>query len=156
MTAIKFTHTHEAYEDGRIRNFKTGTWLKFQKSPNGYYKVDIFIDGRNKTITVHRVIAECFVPNPLKKKTVNHKDGNKLNNLASNLEWMTQRENNLHKNKILKRRQGAGNSKAVLDFSTGLFFDNGRQAAMSLCINISTLNSMLNGSRKNRTSLRYV
>lgn len=57
------------------------------------------IRGNYKICTagiVHRVVAECFVPNPYNLKTVNHKDGNKLNNHADNLEWMTQRQNVRH------------------------------------------------------------
>lgn len=45
---------------------------------------------------VHRLVAKCFVPNPHNLPTVNHKDGNKLNNHADNLEWMTQRQNVRH------------------------------------------------------------
>jgi len=45
---------------------------------------------------VHRLVAQCFVPNPYKLSTVNHKDGNKQNNHADNLEWMTQKQNVRH------------------------------------------------------------
>lgn len=49
-----------------------------------------------KTYSVHRLVAQTFLSNLENKATVNHKDGNKWNNLVSNLEWATQRENNLH------------------------------------------------------------
>ena len=45
---------------------------------------------------LHRLLAETFIPNPKNLETVNHKDGNKLNNKLSNLEWMTRKENLHH------------------------------------------------------------
>ena len=49
-----------------------------------------------KFVTIHRLVALTFLPNPDNKRTVNHKDGNKLNNHVSNLEWATYQENNKH------------------------------------------------------------
>lgn len=46
--------------------------------------------------SIHRLVAKAFIPNPDQKDTINHVDGNKLNNDISNLEWSTQGENNLH------------------------------------------------------------
>ena len=45
---------------------------------------------------MHRLLAETFIPNPLNKAHVNHLDGNKANNLLSNLEWATEKENAQH------------------------------------------------------------
>ena len=45
---------------------------------------------------VHRLVARFFIPNPLNRRCVNHKDGNKANNHFSNLEWCTHRQNALH------------------------------------------------------------
>lgn len=56
-----------------------------------------------KNMKVHRLVALAFIPNPENKKTVNHKDGNRLNNAADNLEWATQEEQNRHKNDVLQR-----------------------------------------------------
>lgn len=72
----------------------------------GYYCVNLCKNGKAKKHLVHRLVAEAFIPNPENKKTVNHKDGNKLNNSFENLEWNTYSENNLHKHRILKKHIG--------------------------------------------------
>ena len=46
--------------------------------------------------SVHRIVAEVFVPNPYGYSEVNHKDGNKKNNCATNLEWVTHKRNIEH------------------------------------------------------------
>lgn len=51
---------------------------------------------------VHRLVASAFVLNRQNLTEVNHKDGDKKNNIASNLEWTTRQKNNLHKNRVLK------------------------------------------------------
>lgn len=75
-------------KDGRVYNKEKSTWLK-QRLQNGYYTVNI-----NKyTLTVHRLVAKTFIPNPENKPYVDHIDSNKTNNKLENLRWCTQQEN---------------------------------------------------------------
>jgi hypothetical protein len=69
--------------------------LKPRIGPHGYYYVNLCSDTK-RSECIHRLVATAFVPNPENKKCVNHKDGNKLNNVVSNLEWATHSENNQH------------------------------------------------------------
>lgn len=62
----------------------------------GYYIVCLYNEFGRKNKRVHRLLMEAFVPNPLNKKQINHKDANKLNNDMSNLEWATSSENTQH------------------------------------------------------------
>lgn len=70
--------------------------LKTCKGKVGYIVTDLNKNNKRKTKYIHRLVAEAFIPNPENKPCVNHKDGNKLNNKISNLEWVTYSENNKH------------------------------------------------------------
>ena len=78
--------------DGRKRKIKDRT-LKGSSYSGGYSGVTLHKDGCTKFVNIHRIVAEAFVPNPLEKEEVNHKDENPSNNHASNLEWVTHKEN---------------------------------------------------------------
>lgn len=84
---------------GNVRNAITKQVLKsYISKQNGYKHISFHISkeiGR-KTFKVHRLVAEHFIPNPENRKTVNHKDFDKLNNNVSNLEWHTLNENIAH------------------------------------------------------------
>ena len=77
---------------GNIFNVKTQRILK-PSNINGYRRVHI---SKNKTMYIHRLVAETFIPNPENKPFVNHIDGNRQNNMVKNLEWCTQKENVHH------------------------------------------------------------
>ncbi len=84
---------------GNVKNAKSGRVLKQRVNKNGYSQVALKPNGRNGgdiCLKVHREVATAFIPNPEGKPTVNHIDGNKLNNQVSNLEWSTQSENIRH------------------------------------------------------------
>lgn len=63
------------------------------KHHGGYMIVHL---GKSKIRMIHTLVAEAFIPNPDKKKYVNHIDGNKSNNMVTNLEWVTSKENMNH------------------------------------------------------------
>lgn len=83
---------------GKIFSHRTKKFLKVRKC-NGYFTFTTRLGGRSskaKTLKVHRLVAETYIPNPNNLPFINHIDGNKLNNDVSNLEWVTHKENVEH------------------------------------------------------------
>ena len=82
----------------RTRKVLKGRILKQNFCNSGYLHVNLSKRGNHKTIMVHRIVAKVFVDNDDEKKkiAVNHIDGNKTNNNASNLEWCTYSDNQKH------------------------------------------------------------
>jgi len=82
--------------DGTITSLKTGKVLAHNICQAGYHRVGVYHEGKRKGMSVHRLVAIAFIPNPGNKSDVNHKDGNKANNHVNNLEWCTRQENMSH------------------------------------------------------------
>jgi hypothetical protein len=94
---IPFAKRYLVYTNGAIFNTQTGNALKPYIGPSGYASVDIKTDwGKRLAYRVHRLVALCFVPLVPGKTQVNHKDFDKLNNAASNLEWVDSSGNQTH------------------------------------------------------------
>ncbi|WP_202980718.1 HNH endonuclease [Alteromonas sp. RKMC-009] len=89
-----YENLYEVSSLGRVSNYRK--IMKTYSINSGYQAVKLSKDGKKKSFLVHRLIATAFVPNPENKPVVNHIDGNKLNNAASNLEWVTTAENLQH------------------------------------------------------------
>lgn len=68
---------------------RKGKILRLRRQRNGYLKIGLLKGGIQKWYNVHRIVADAFIPNPDNLPYVNHKDENKANNIASNLEWCT-------------------------------------------------------------------
>lgn len=67
--------------------------LKPALGKRGYYIVSLNHNGKSKTFTIHRLIAEAFIPNPLNKKFIDHINTIKTDNRIENLRWVTSKEN---------------------------------------------------------------
>jgi hypothetical protein len=83
--------------EGIVINLKTKRELKGTLARNEYRNVQLTINGKAKSVMVHRLVAETFIPNPNNYSMVSHIDGNKYNNNVDNLQWC---EEPIKKNKI--------------------------------------------------------
>lgn len=82
---------------GRLRNKTTLHILKLTLNRRGYQRTTLQQNGKKCQVVVHRLVAKEFKPNEnADNLTVNHIDGNKLNNHIDNLEWLTNKENLKH------------------------------------------------------------
>lgn len=84
------------HTDSRIFNKKTGNYAKAHIGNTGYWYV--WCNGKHEL--VHRLLAQCFIPNPKNKPFVNHINGIRDDNRLENLEWCTNRENLIHYRKL--------------------------------------------------------
>ena len=113
---------------GNLRNIKNKLLLKQQINDRGYKEVCISLGkrGRCKCLKIHRCVAFMFVTGYQKGLVVNHMDGNKCNNVFSNLEWVTNKQNTQHaiKNGLSHR------NKPVICVETGEIFNSIKEASI--------------------------
>ena len=107
---MKEIEDHKGYfvdEKGNVYSNKSGEIKQLKPIKFGkYLGVNLYdrtIEGirKFKLYSIHRLVAQTFIPNPEGKATVNHIDGNKYNNSVENLEWATYKENSQHAYDVL-------------------------------------------------------
>ena len=92
---------YEVSNLGRVRNKRTGQVLAPINRGDGYLKVNLYYKGEMKQLQVHRLVATAFVPGWREGLEINHKNGDKHDNRAENLEWVTHSANERHKYDVL-------------------------------------------------------
>ena len=94
---------------GRVKSFCKGKEkiLRLFVDTDGYLYASLFKNGKHTKRKIHRLVAKAFIANPEDKPQINHRDGNKMNNHVSNLEWSTSLENNRHAVQIGLMKSGA-------------------------------------------------
>lgn len=114
-----YENYYEVSNTGFIRSIKRSKLLQQAANHRGYFRVALSKDGVSKQVTVHRVVAEIFIPNPENKPTINHKNGIKTDNRVENLEWATYSENMIHSCNVIKRGTFSVGHVAYKRFSSG-------------------------------------
>lgn len=138
-------------DEGNILRRKRGKWHELNQYINarGYMRVG-FMD-KDVSQCVHSLVAETFVenPDPINKKYINHIDGNKLNNRADNLEWVTSGENQEHAYKMGLRSPNymQKTMRPIMIVETGEVFDGIGDCARKIHGNPGHIHECLNGGR---------
>ena len=147
---------YEASTLGRIRSVSRdaiGRWGTCQRRPtilsqtpnsNGYMQVRFSIHGQKSKPLAHRLIATTFLPNPDGLPQVNHKDGDKANNCAENLEWCTASDNAKHRVHVLGKQTGRA-KRPVICVDTGTIYESSHHAARALGLNQGNILQVCNG-----------
>lgn len=155
---------YQVSDRGRIRSqirLKDGTTketiLKAHKDKKGYDRIKITAHRESRTVKVHREVAIAFVDNPTKLPQVNHKNGNKSDNNAGNLEWCTNAENAQHAidnglwsvqiEKFKQRNEQKRTPIVATDLATGESFFFASMSDAQRAIGTKHINAVLRGER---------
>lgn len=118
-----FENVYQVSNMGRVRSLGFDKWHKGRiikphlDGKKHYLFVQLYKDGLSRKINVHRLVAIAFIPNPNNYPQVNHKDEDKTNNRADNLEWCTARYNINYgnaKRKIIESRYANNDMNKVI------------------------------------------
>lgn len=135
---------------GRGKRLNKGRFLKQFNGKDKYKFVSLCKYGKTKQCSVHRLVAQAFIPNPDNLPCINHKDENKSNNSVNNLEWCTIAYNNNYGTAIQRRVEKQ--SKPVLQYTLNGEFVNEYPSVMETARQTGILQSNISmcclGKRK--------
>ena len=103
---------------GNVRSLKKDAFLMKGAYLKGYKIISLWKNGIGKMFRIHRLVAAAFIPNPENKPCIDHIDGNRTNNHADNLRWVTAKENSNNYNapNTYKGKKINKGGKAVLQY----------------------------------------
>lgn len=153
---------------GKIYHLKRKRLLSMSLR-GGYNRVWLFdADKVKKQNSVHRLVGEMFILNPLNKFEINHIKGIKTDNRVSEIEWSTRLENQRHAKETgllrtdfkhteeAKRIIAEKNMKKVINIETGEIYESAKEVTERFGFKHSTMIHYLVGTRTNKTPFRYL
>lgn len=145
-----YENLYEVSNLGEVRSlcgrYGANRILKQCRGSRGYMLVTLCDKGKQKTVNVHRLVADAFVPNPDSLPCVNHKDEDRTNNCASNLEWCSYYHNNVYGSRLTKSAMKIG--RPVRCVETGVIYSSSRAAHKETGVRQSGISLCCNGKLK--------
>lgn len=130
-------------EDGKVWSYRRNKFLSICQNRYGYLYVGLFKDKKIKQKTIHRLVAEAFIPNPDNLPMVNHKDEDKTNNCVDNLEWCDATYNNNYGTRSikssLKQKNSPLKSNMIICVETGIIYPSKHEAERELGVHHSSI-----------------
>lgn len=171
-----FEGYYEVSDMGRVKSLsRTITTEKFKSDlkasimtqipsdKRGYLRIGLSKNGTTENKYVHILVGKHFIPNPLKKRTVNHKRGNKKDNRAISLEWHTYSEQHKHAFRVLGRKHyNSGktgyahkHAKEIECITTGKRYGSICVAAAELKLSFQNISKVCRGQRHHTGGLVF-
>lgn len=148
---VGYEGLYEVSNLGRVRRVKI---IEPTRKKHGYMQVSLVDrNGVRKSLRLHRIVAEAFIPNPEGKPQVNHRDENPENNRAVNLEWATAEENTNYGSRTARAAAKNGSKTPILQIDPATLkviaeYPGQSAAALATGITVSCINACLRGKQK--------
>ena len=158
MLPIKdYDNLYAITEDCKVFSYHTNIYLKPFLDNKGYFRVTLYKEGKPKTFLLHRLYAIAYLPTKDTSLSINHKDGNKLNNSLANLEWLTIGANTKHAYRLgLNSSKGSKNNNSKLsEESAAIIRESGksnRELATMFSVHITTIQKIKKGKLRPTTN----
>lgn len=149
---------YQVSNTGKVISILSRRERKVSVKDNGYGYLPLVKYKIHTKFQIHRLVAEHFIPNSENKPEVNHKDGNKLNNCADNLEWVTHKENIAHAHREgLMSNEYKRTPVIAVNMKSGLIlnFDSQTIASEKMRIRQGDIANVISGNQKTTKGYRF-